>query len=137
MRSDFHRCAGAILVHGDRVLLCHRSPEREWFPDVWDVPGGHIEPGESGGDTIRRELEEELGIVVQVPAAPLAVAESVEHAISMEIWRIEAWDGVPTNRAVDEHDRIAWFTRDEIAGLDLADESYRALLAAALGPSDS
>jgi mutator protein MutT len=134
MSADLHRCAGAILVSGDRVLLCHRSPDREWFPDVWDVPGGHIEPGESGADTIRRELEEELGIVAHVSGEALMVVESQEHMLSMEIWRIDRWDGTPTNRAVEEHDRIEWFRAIEIEALDLADEAYRGLLSSALRP---
>jgi len=29
------------------VLLCHRHPNRQWYPNVWDVPGGHIEADES------------------------------------------------------------------------------------------
>lgn len=35
------------LVRGDgRVLLCHRQADRASYPNVWDLPGGHIEPGE-------------------------------------------------------------------------------------------
>ena len=41
-----HDVVAALLVRADRVLLCHRSPDRRWFPDVWDFPGGHVE--ESG-----------------------------------------------------------------------------------------
>ena len=35
-----------------RVLMVHRHPDRRWYPDCWDLIGGHIEPGESpmGGD---------------------------------------------------------------------------------------
>ena len=35
-----------VLVRGAEVLLGHRSPHRRWYPDVWDLPGGHVEPGE-------------------------------------------------------------------------------------------
>ena len=30
-----------------QALLCHRSPDRAWYPDVWDLPGGHVEAGET------------------------------------------------------------------------------------------
>jgi hypothetical protein len=40
--------------------------------------------------------------------------------------------GTPTNRAVDEHDRIAWFAPEELTSLALVDESYRPLLARAV-----
>ncbi|GAA2693767.1 hypothetical protein GCM10010412_085480 [Nonomuraea recticatena] len=40
------RIVTAVLRDGDRVLLCHRSAGRRWYPDVWDLPGGHVEEGE-------------------------------------------------------------------------------------------
>jgi mutator protein MutT len=104
-----------------------------WFPDVWDIPGGHVEPGETSATAIVRELKEELGIVASVAGEPFAVIERVELSLSMEVWRIDAWEGTPTNHAVDEHDCIAWFAPDEVAALTFADESYRALLARAVG----
>src|SRR5215469_16567881 len=41
------RIVTAVLRDGDRVLLCHRSAGRRWYPDVWDLPGGHVEGGGS------------------------------------------------------------------------------------------
>ncbi len=37
----------AILRKNDRVLMCHRHPNREWVPNVWDFPGGHIAKDET------------------------------------------------------------------------------------------
>ncbi|GID92165.1 NUDIX hydrolase [Amorphoplanes digitatis] len=54
------RIVTALLRDGNRVLLCHRSPQRRWYPDVWDLPGGHVEPGEPPGAALARELREEL-----------------------------------------------------------------------------
>lgn len=132
MSGVVHRCAGAILVQGAAVLLCHRSPTREWFPDVWDIPGGHIEHGETSTTAIVRELDEELGIAASVSGEPFAVVESAELSLAMDVWLIDTWEGTPTNRAFDEHDRIAWFAPEEVAALALADESYRTLLARAV-----
>ncbi|MGV9763186.1 NUDIX domain-containing protein [Micromonospora tulbaghiae] len=41
------RIVTAVLRDGDRVLLCHRSAGRRHYPDVWDLPGGHVEEGEA------------------------------------------------------------------------------------------
>ena len=118
------------------MLLCHRSPNREWFPDVWDIPGGHIEHGETSATTIVRELDEELGVAASVSGEPFAVVESAELSLSMDVWLIDTWEGTPRNRASDEHDRIAWFAPEDVDALSLADESYRLLLARAVGDQE-
>ena len=58
-----HVVVAAMLCRGRSVLLCHRSPGRLWYPDVWDLPGGHVEPGEHPGQRPARELSEELGVL--------------------------------------------------------------------------
>jgi 8-oxo-dGTP diphosphatase len=57
----------ALLMRSGRVLLCHRSGDRRWYPDVWDLPGGHVEDGEPPIQALARELKEELGIRIQQP----------------------------------------------------------------------
>jgi 8-oxo-dGTP diphosphatase len=120
------RIVVALLRDGDRVLLCHRSPRRRWYPDVWDLPGGHVEPGELPGAALARELREELGIDIAVPSGP-PVQEVRADTFDMQIWLIEAWTGSPVNVAPDEHDAIAWFTEDALGELSLAHDSYLAM----------
>jgi len=107
------RIVTALLRDGNRILLCHRSPRRHWYPDVWDLPGGHVEPGELPGAALARELREELGIDIAAPSGP-PVQEVRAHTLDMQIWLIEAWLGSPINVAPDEHDAIAWFTEDAL-----------------------
>lgn len=121
------RIVGALLRDGDRVLLCHRSPGRRWYPDVWDVPGGHVEPGEPPAVALARELREELGVgIAPPPGAPLREVHTDTY--EMRIWLIEEWAGSPVNAAPEEHDAIAWFTTAELAELRLAHHSYRAMV---------
>jgi 8-oxo-dGTP diphosphatase len=120
------RIVGALLRDGDRVLLVHRSPLRRWYPDVWDVPGGHVEPGELPGAALAREVREELGVDIATPSSP-PVLEFPAETCDMQIWLIEAWTGSPANVAPDEHDAIAWFAEDALGELSLAHDGYLAL----------
>jgi 8-oxo-dGTP diphosphatase len=130
--SRVERIVAAVLVDRGRVLLCHRSPDRRWYPDVWDLPGGHVEPGETCLGALAREIREELGILVHesstVPLERLSAA-----GFEMDIWLVARWCGRPTNLASDEHDEIAWFTVEQLGDLELAHESYAETLRTVLG----
>ena len=61
--KKFRKSAGVILKHGDEVLLCKRGP-KETFPNIWSIPGGGIENGESPGQAAIREFHEETNIEI-------------------------------------------------------------------------
>jgi 8-oxo-dGTP diphosphatase len=127
-----HFVATAVLVKANKVLLCHRHPNRRWYPDVWDIPGGHIDVGESPSDAVRRELREELGIEILLESdKPFRVYDPAPD-LTIHAWVVTEWSGEVANLALDEHDDVAWFCVDEIGPLELADLDLRGLLAAAV-----
>ena len=50
----------AALCQDDKVLISQR-PAGKPHAGFWEYPGGKVEEGESPGETLRRELEEEHG----------------------------------------------------------------------------
>jgi mutator protein MutT len=136
-------CVGALLLKHDgllRILLGKRAATRTFYPNVWDMPGGHCEPGETPEQTLVRELREEIGItptewraagVVEVPT--LADGEG----LVLHLYTVTAWTGSPVNRQPDEHSEIAWFSLDAACRLDLAHPSYPALFRRMLQAGES
>lgn len=58
-----HRGSAACLaVHGDGSLVLVRQYRHAVRSDVWELPAGRIDPGESPENGARRELEEEVGL---------------------------------------------------------------------------
>ena len=113
----------AVLRQQEQILLCHRSPQRLKYPNVWAFPGGHVEAGEDAEQALVRELAEELGITIAPPSrAPTAVMATDEF--HMQIWLIESWTGIPTNSAPDEHDDLIWVSLEQAHDLDLAHPDY-------------
>jgi 8-oxo-dGTP diphosphatase len=56
--------AGLILKQG-KLLVCQRT-RHQTMPLKWEFPGGKIEEGEQPRSALRRELEEELGILATI-----------------------------------------------------------------------
>jgi 8-oxo-dGTP diphosphatase len=133
-RSE-HLVVGGVLCRGARVLLVHRNPQREWYPDTWDLPGGHVEPAERPDRALERELREELGVTATVTGPVLA--QVVGSDFRMDVWAISAWRGEPANLVPAEHDDLRWFTAAELTALRLADPRIPQLVAAALESTDA
>ena len=110
---------GAMVGNG-RVLLGHRSPDKHAYPDVWDLPGGVIEAGESELGALARELREELGVEVTPESAHhlcRVTAGLSAEPVLLSAWLVSDWRGTPTNLAPDEHVAIRWFDLDELPSL--------------------
>lgn len=67
-----HIVVAGLLRRRGRALMVHRSPQRRWYPDAWDLPGGHVEVGEVSSLALVRELHEELGITAELAGDPFA-----------------------------------------------------------------
>ncbi|MBH0110675.1 NUDIX hydrolase [Salinibacterium sp. NG22] len=126
-----HQVACGLLARHGQVLLVHRSPDKRWFPNVWDFPGGHLELGETSSAALVRELREELGIEIAPPEGTPLLTLQTRNA-SIEIWKVIDWAGVVHNAAPEEHDAFGWFSPQEARSLALADSAYPALIYRAL-----
>jgi 8-oxo-dGTP diphosphatase len=100
--------AACALVDADgRVLLAQR-PEGKPMAGLWEFPGGKVETGERPEETLIRELEEELGIVVKEAClAPLTFASHIypDFHLLMPLYVCRRWDGMVTAR---EGQGLAW-----------------------------
>jgi 8-oxo-dGTP diphosphatase len=59
------RVVAGLIVKDGKLLVCQRT-RHQTMPLKWEFPGGKIEEREQPRDALRRELEEELGILATV-----------------------------------------------------------------------
>ena len=129
-----HEVVAALIIQSQKVLLGQRSANREFYPGVWDVFGGHVETGERQEQTLVRELQEELGITPTQWSYVDTITPSEE--LIVHLYSVTEWEGRIVNRQLEEHSVIGWFSLEEAMQLPLADPSYRTLFARFLS-SDS
>ena len=100
--------AACALVDPDgRVLLAQR-PEGKPMAGLWEFPGGKVETGERPEETLIRELEEELGIVVKEAClAPLSFASHTypDFHLLMPLYVCRRWNGTVIAK---EGQGLAW-----------------------------
>jgi 8-oxo-dGTP diphosphatase len=69
---------GAVIVDSrGRAFVHRRSHDRVLLPGCWDIPGGHVEPGETALEALAREVFEETGWQVKRVLADLGEANWV------------------------------------------------------------
>jgi mutator protein MutT len=129
-----HDVVAALIIRSQMILLGQRSSERAFYPGVWDIFGGHVEPGEQHHQTLVRELEEELGIV-PTQWTFLEMFKVPSEQLTLHLYLVTAWSGTPVNRQSEEHSAIGWFSLAQATQLPLAHPSYPALFARYLDSS--
>lgn len=71
------KAAGIIFSRKDgKILMLQRSATAKDYPSYWDLPGGHIEAGETPEQAARREAKEETGFIYDGELMVLSVEES-------------------------------------------------------------
>ena len=120
----------AALVDGEgRILLQQRAPGRS-MAGLWEFPGGKVEEGELPEAALVRELEEELGIAVEIRAllpAAFASADNEGRHMLLLLYLCRQWRGEP--RPLDAA-ALIWLRPDEMGALPMppADEPLIPLL---------
>jgi 8-oxo-dGTP diphosphatase len=131
-------CAGGLLVRDNEILLARRSADRTFYPSVWDVLGGHCEPGETPADALVRELREEIGVTPRAfdEVTVLGEPDPAAHGeASYHIFAVTAWDGGEPRLRGSEHSELRWLSLDQALALPLAHPGYGELFQAILGHS--
>jgi ADP-ribose pyrophosphatase YjhB (NUDIX family) len=101
-----HHVAAAIIRRGDEIALVYQgSADEELF---WALPGGVVEPDELVPEGLTREVLEETGLTLHLPA-PLAYVRQIDNRrdsplaahpnagagslVTVWLFDVDSWDG--------------------------------------------
>ena len=110
--------AGILLINSNNeILMLLRDDKLNIsFPNMWDIPGGHVEPGEIPKATVEREMLEEMDL--KIGDINLFKTYESEELTDHVFWkRINLQ---PEKIDLKEGQRIAYFSRDQLFRMKLA-----------------
>lgn len=129
MPDQVAKTVGALLIGPDgKVLLGLRAPSKTVWPSHWDTIGGRVEGGESLGEALVREVQEETGltpvefrlIATVREKRPDIYGDALHH-----IYAVTRWQGGEPANICDEHTELKWFDIGEMRLLaNIVDADY-------------
>lgn len=109
--TDYIDVTAAIIQKNDTVLIAQRNTEKHQG-GMWEFPGGKIEQGESPEECLKRELQEEFHVDVEI--GNFFCESCYDYGIK-RIRLLAYWvDGFPDKFSLNDHEEITWITIDEM-----------------------
>ena len=123
----------AIIVRepDSKILICQRTKDQP-LPLKWEFPGGKIEPGEEPAAALRRELDEELGIVAEIGAQVARIVHKYKNGGGVELafFLVTNYSNEINNRIFKD---IRWVDRETLPQFDFLEADVKLVREIAAG----
>jgi 8-oxo-dGTP diphosphatase len=107
----------AILINDGKILIAKRGP-RDKLANKWEFPGGKVEEGETPEECLKREMQEEFQIEVEVRKF---LGESIYHynhgSIKLLAYRTFWHSG---NISPEAHEEYNWVSVEQLQDYDFS-----------------
>lgn len=109
------KVVAAIIENDQKEILCAlRSPQMA-IPNMWEFPGGKVEPEEDIFSALRREIEEELHCQIETKELHNDITHEYESfIINLIAIKCKISGGTPTPT---EHSKLIWLKRENLHSL--------------------
>ena len=110
-----HVAVGVVINHYRQVLVAYRHKDQHQG-GLWEFPGGKVEPGESVQQALRRELDEEVNIRVEMLGHIMDIHHDYgDKKVYLDVWYVVGFTGDVKGK---EGQEIKWVDQDELESLD-------------------
>lgn len=128
------RVVAALIWQDGKILVCQRTRHQP-MPLKWEFPGGKIEEGEQPRDALRRELDEELGIIAVIgdEVARIQHRYPTGNSVELRFFNVHEYSGELENRIFKT---IVWANPVELPSYDFLEadlELVQGLASGSLG----
>ncbi len=109
--------SAAIITNNNKILLAQRGRNKS-EAYKWEFPGGKLEANETVEESLKREIQEELGIQIEVGEL---LGESIYHYPAASVRLIAHYaEWISGDIEPTEHEAIIWVAKNELKNYDFA-----------------
>ncbi|MDB2384791.1 (deoxy)nucleoside triphosphate pyrophosphohydrolase [Endozoicomonas sp.] len=117
MKKHIHVVGAIIANHAGSILCALRSPSMT-LPNLWEFPGGKIEPSEKPQESLIREIQEELGCTIAVGnEVDNTTYEYEQFIVTLCTYQTRIVSGKPEPK---EHAALLWLPKESLLSLHWA-----------------
>jgi 8-oxo-dGTP diphosphatase len=102
----------------EKVFLPKRAATKKFMPNVFELPGGHIDYGEDIVAGLKREIVEEFSMTIEVgdPFFAFTYINDVKesHSIEVDYFATFVEDPKDIQLNPEDHSAYGWFGEDEL-----------------------
>lgn len=117
--------AVGIITRKNGDFLVTQRQSHQHLGGYWEFPGGKVEPQESIFQTLQRELQEEVGIVVQQAEPFMEFTHAYPNkTVCLHTWWVRAFSGEPVAK---EQQPLRWVALKDLESLSFP-EANKAII---------
>ncbi len=115
--KDLRPSASYLWLETDGQVLLHRRKNTGYMDGMYQLPAGHVDPGEVPSEAMIREAMEELGIVISQEDIEMVMTVSrigSDQSYYDFFFKATVWQGFPQIKEPEKCDDLQWFKLDEL-----------------------
>jgi len=119
------RVAVGVVLNAETEVLVAQRQQGQHLAGLWEFPGGKIEAGETCEQALKRELEEEVGIVIGLchPFARI-IHQYPEKQVELNVQLVSTFEGEAHGK---EGQAVRWLALSELKE-EMFPEANRAII---------
>lgn len=120
----------AFLHHKGKLFIAKRAATKRFLPDKFELPGGHVEFGETLEDGLRREFREEFGVDIEIgdPFYAFTYINDGAHVVEIDYLAKLKDSNQVININPEDHSEYRWVSKKEVDEVwDDKDAEYGAI----------